>query len=178
MQVDIWFEWTKGSFEWQSNSIDVRGGSRDFEKGWLYVGHDAWPTKKILAFRWFKKAKITLETIIFWLIISINIFKFSPLLYTMKACQWNLFNFSKFANALHMLLSMEKKNLEQLDFVISVKQWSNYLNMNSCLHLSNKFKKCDKLFVNAPLKSLLYIYERVHRVAVWRPEIQLNWTPS
>ena len=65
---------------------------------------------------------------------------------------------------------MEKKNLEKLDFVISVKQWFNYLNMNSCLHLPNKFKKCDNLFVNTLLKSLLYIYERVHRVAFWRPE--------
>ena len=28
----------------------------------LYVGHHGWPTKKILGFRWSKKAKITLET--------------------------------------------------------------------------------------------------------------------
>ena len=28
----------------------------------LYVDHHGWPTKKILGFRWSKKAKITLET--------------------------------------------------------------------------------------------------------------------
>ena len=54
----------------------------------LYVGHHGWPTKKILDFRWSKKAKITLETISFWQNISISIFKFSPFLYTTKACQW------------------------------------------------------------------------------------------
>ena len=48
------------------------------------------PTKNILGFRWSKKAKITLETIDFWQNISISIFKFSPFLYTMKACQWSL----------------------------------------------------------------------------------------
>ena len=50
----------------------------------LYVGHHGWPTKKILDFRWSKKAletKIALETISFWQNISISIFKFSPLLY-------------------------------------------------------------------------------------------------
>ena len=46
-----------------------------------------WLTKKILGFRWSKKAKITFETISFWQNISISIFKFSPYLYTMKACQ-------------------------------------------------------------------------------------------
>ena len=45
------------------------------------------PKKKILRFRWSKKAKITLETISFWQNISISIFKFSPFLYAMKACQ-------------------------------------------------------------------------------------------
>ena len=65
---------------------------------------------KILGFRWSKKAKITLETISFWQNISISIFKFSPFLYTMKACQWNLINFSKFANA---LIRKEKKHLRK-----------------------------------------------------------------
>ena len=32
------------------------------KRGALYVGHHGWPTKKILGFRWSKKAKITLET--------------------------------------------------------------------------------------------------------------------
>ena len=42
-------------------------GSRDFEKGGgvLYVGHHSWPAKKMLSFRWSKKAKITLETKVF-----------------------------------------------------------------------------------------------------------------
>ena len=42
---------------------------------------------KILGFRWSKKAEITLETISFWQNISISVFKFSPVLYAMKACQ-------------------------------------------------------------------------------------------
>ena len=65
-----------------------RGVCRDFEnRVALYVGHHGWPTKKMLGFRWSKKAKITLETISFWQIIFISIFRFSPFLYTMKACQ-------------------------------------------------------------------------------------------
>ena len=39
----------------------IRGGCRDFEKGALYVGHHGWPTKKLLGFRWSKKAKITVK---------------------------------------------------------------------------------------------------------------------
>ena len=46
----------------------------------LYVGHLGWPVKKMLGFRWSKKAEITLETISFWQNISISIFKFSPFL--------------------------------------------------------------------------------------------------
>ena len=55
-----------------------------------YVGHHGWSTKKILGFRCSKRAKITSETINFGQNISISIFKFSPSLYTMKSCQWNL----------------------------------------------------------------------------------------
>ena len=62
------------------------GGSRDFEKGGtLYVGHHGWPMKNVLGVRWFKKVKMTLETI--------NILKFSPFLYSIKAFRWNLFQF-------------------------------------------------------------------------------------
>ena len=61
-------------------SYVFRGGSRDLEKGALYVGHHGWLAKKILGFRWSKKADITLETISFWQNISISIFKFSPFL--------------------------------------------------------------------------------------------------
>ena len=45
-----------------------------FWKGALYVGHHGWPKKKILGFRWFKKAEITLETIIFWQNIFLSVF--------------------------------------------------------------------------------------------------------
>ena len=44
----------------------------------LYVGHHGWSTKKILGFRWSKKAKITFWTISFWQNTSTSIFKFSP----------------------------------------------------------------------------------------------------
>ena len=66
----------------------------------LYVGHHGWSREKILDFRLSKKAKITLEDISFWQKTSITIFNFFPFLYTMKACQYNLINFSKFENAL------------------------------------------------------------------------------
>ena len=39
-----------------------RGGSREFERGGRCVGHHGWLMKKILSFRWSKKAKITLGT--------------------------------------------------------------------------------------------------------------------
>ena len=62
----------------------------------------------ILGFWWSEKAKIKLETISFWQNISISILKFCPFLYTMKACQWNLINFSKLANALIRKEKIEK----------------------------------------------------------------------
>ena len=46
----------------------------------LYVGHHGWPAKKILGFRWSKKAEIALESISFWQNISISFFKLSPFL--------------------------------------------------------------------------------------------------
>ena len=52
----------------------------------LCAGQHGWQAKKILVFRWSKKAKIMLETISFWQNIYFSIFKFSPFLYTMKAC--------------------------------------------------------------------------------------------
>ena len=59
--------------------------SRDPEilkrSGWgLYVSHHGQLEKKILGFRWSKKAEITLQTIISWQNISISIFKFSQFL--------------------------------------------------------------------------------------------------
>ena len=75
--------------KWKQVHFLSRGGSRDFERrkgggGALYAGHHGWPTKKTLGFRWFKKVKITLETIVFWQNIYNSIFKFSPFLYAMK----------------------------------------------------------------------------------------------
>ena len=93
----------------------------------LYVGHHGWPTKKILGFRWSKKAKITLEIISFWQNISISIFKFSLFLCAIKAGQWNLINFSKFKKRFDKerekkrLCSSQwgKKNREKLGFVLT-----------------------------------------------------------
>ena len=100
-----WMNWTVVMKDSKDLSILplFRGRSRDFEKGWCSM-----PTT--IDFRWSKKATITLETISFWHNISISIFKFSPFLYTMEACQWDLINFSKFANT---LISKEKKILMQ-----------------------------------------------------------------
>ena len=88
------------------------------KKGALKVGHHGWPTKKILGFRWSKKAKIN------WQYISISIFKFSPFLCTIEAYRWNLFNFSKFTNSLirkekecSYSSHWEKKSWEKLYFV-------------------------------------------------------------
>ena len=61
-----------------------------------------------LNFRWSKKAKIALGTIRYWQNISIIILKFSPFLYTVKACQLDLINFSKFSNP---LIKKENKHL-------------------------------------------------------------------
>ena len=77
----------------------------------LCVNHQhGWPTKKILSLRWSKKAKITLETTRLLQNISIRIFKFSPFLYRMEACQRNLISFSKFANA---VIRKDKKTFIQ-----------------------------------------------------------------
>ena len=46
------------------NNQTVRSGADPeiLKRGALYVGHHGWPKKKILGFKWSKKAKITLET--------------------------------------------------------------------------------------------------------------------
>ena len=96
----------KFSFSYKNHSIDllcnvpygnIQGRIQRFSKGVaLYVGHYGWLMKKILGFRWSKKAKLTIETKSFWQNISISIFKFSLFLYAIKACQWNFINCSKF----------------------------------------------------------------------------------
>ena len=65
-----------------------------------------WPSKKILDFRWSKKAKITLEIKDFgetFLSVFLNFFHFYNI---MKTCRQNLISFSKFTNA---FLGKEKK---------------------------------------------------------------------
>ena len=82
--------------------LQVSGsGSKDIEKRGHgdRQGHHSWSTKKILGFRWSKKDKITLETISFWRITSISIFKLCPFLHIIKAWWWNLFKFLDFWKA-------------------------------------------------------------------------------
>ena len=106
--------------------MQVQGRIQRFWKGLaLYVIHHGWPMKKILCFRWSKKAKIKLETISFWQNISISIFKFSPSLYTMKAGQWNIINFSKLANA---LIRKEKKHAAVNEKRKAEKSWTLFYN--------------------------------------------------
>ena len=111
------------------NLANFRGGSRDFEKRGrvLHIGHHSFQQKKLLGFWPSKKSKTTLETISSWQNIYISIFKLSPFLYSMKTCQWNLINFTKFANTLirkekkHLRSSQwEKKYWEKLDFVLKL----------------------------------------------------------
>ena len=99
------------------------GGSRDFEKGVaLYVGPHGWPTKKILGFRWSKKARITLESISFWQNISISIFNqiFSIFIYNeslpMKCYQFFKIckRFDKEREKALMQQSMRKKKLRKV----------------------------------------------------------------
>ena len=61
-------------------SLNTGVDSEILKRGALYIGHHGWPAKKILDFRWSKKAEITLETISFWQNLYISIFKFSPIL--------------------------------------------------------------------------------------------------
>ena len=111
------------------NLNNFRDGSRNFENGErvLHIGHHGFLKKKILGFRPSKKSKTTSGTISFWQNISISIVKFSPFLYTMKVCQWNLINFSKFARALirkekkHLCsIQWERKYWEKLDFFLKL----------------------------------------------------------
>ena len=67
--------WERGQ-----KSTPYQGRIQRFWKGRLCVGHHGWPAKKVLDFRWSKKAEIALKTINFWQNIYISIFKFSPFL--------------------------------------------------------------------------------------------------
>ena len=104
----------------------ARGGSRNFQKGGgeLYVRHHGWLTKKILGFRWSKKAKITLKNVFgeIFLSVFLNCLYFYIL---WKPCRWNLINFSKFTNTLvrkekkqPYRSQREKKNWVKLDFAL------------------------------------------------------------
>ena len=59
-------------------------------------------------FQMVKKVKIRLETISLRQNNCISIFKYTRFIWTMKACQWNLISFSKFAK---VLIRKEKKHL-------------------------------------------------------------------
>ena len=52
-------------------------------RGALYVGHHSWSTKKILGFRLFERAKITIKFGEIFLAVFSGFLQF---LYTMKAC--------------------------------------------------------------------------------------------
>ena len=59
-----------------------QGWIQRFRKGVaLYVGHHGWSTKKILSFRWPRKAKITLKTILFWQIFLSTFSNFLHFIY-------------------------------------------------------------------------------------------------
>ena len=84
------------------------GRSRDFEKGRRSISATGWPTKKILGFRWSKKAKITLETNVFgevFLSVFSNFLHFNESL-PMKS----YISFSRFTYA---FIRKEKKTLIQ-----------------------------------------------------------------
>ena len=85
-------------------------GSRVSEK-WVYsASHHGWSIKKVLGFRWSKKAKTTLQLLKFSQNISISIFKFSPFLHIIKAWWWNLIHFSDFRN---VFIRKEKALIQQ-----------------------------------------------------------------
>ena len=98
-------------------------------------------TKKILGFRWSKKAKVRLEIINFWQNISISIFKFSPFLYAIKACQWNLINFPKFASA---LIRKEKLRKVDLCFILGcfIKSFNMIINRFLVLQANSQPNFC------------------------------------
>ena len=63
---------------------------------------------------------------------------------------------------------------------IQLIEWSNYLNMNSRLHLSNKLKECGK-FLWMRLWNLCFISMKesiFSKVAGCKPVTSLNWSPS
>ena len=83
MGNDHWLRISIITFIWKIDTYvaNTRGGSRDSEKGEALCGPPWLTRKKILGFRWSKKAEVTLETRSFWQIISIGIFKFSVLFF-------------------------------------------------------------------------------------------------
>ena len=64
--------------------------------------------------------------------------------------------------------------------LIQLKEWHNYLNMNSCLHLSNKLKEHSKLlWIHLWNHYFISMKEFVFsKVAGYKPATSLNWTPS
>ena len=63
---------------------------------------------------------------------------------------------------------------------IQLIEWSNYLNMNSCLHLSNKLKECGKfLWIHLWNLCIISMKEFIFgKTAGCQHETLLNWTPA
>ena len=80
-------------------SLYQGGIQRFLKEGVLYVGHHSLPVKKILGFRWSKKAEIMLETGKLFLSVFSN--------FLIKIFVKSLINFLKFTNA---LIRKEKTN--------------------------------------------------------------------
>ena len=77
------------------------------------ISATGWLTKKMLSFRWPKTTKIALEIVSFLRNILLSIFKFSPFLYTMKACRRNLISFFKIYKRFHKEREKKKKIIQQ-----------------------------------------------------------------
>ena len=84
----------------------------------LYVGHHGWPTKKILGFRWSKKAKITLETKSFGEIFLSVFSNFYNESLSMKSYQFfKIYQaFIKKRRNSHTAVNEKRKNWEKLKF--------------------------------------------------------------
>ena len=115
---------------WLKCGVRYQGRIQRFWKRgalYVYVVHHGWPMKKILGLRWSKKAKIMLETKAFGK-TSLSVFSnFLHFLYIniMKACRWNLINFSRFTKA---FVRKEKKQSYSSQW--EKKNWKNIFLFN------------------------------------------------
>ena len=127
---------------WNSKKSERNGEEQGrFQRFWkgvaLYFGHHGWPAKKMLGFRWSKKAKITLGCMSFFNKIFLNISNISKFsLFTSseslpnKSYQffkvWKCFDKEREKTLIQQLMRKEKlrkvrlcfKNWEKLRFVL------------------------------------------------------------